>query len=90
MCTAICTVALLKLNDSRQRQFTTELDVLCMCAPIKTHHTFTCNYMYWGKELLTQQLTGSSTQTQACDNAMSMAIYRLLSKGSNLGQQLFQ
>ena len=27
---------------------------------------------YWGKELLTQQLTGSSTQTQPCDNAMSM------------------
>ena len=25
------------------------------------------------KELLTQQLTGSSTQTQPCDNAMSMA-----------------
>ena len=25
-----------------------------------------------GKELLTQQLTGSSTQTQPCDNAMSM------------------
>ena len=29
---------------------------------------------YWGKELLTQQLTGSSTQTQPCDNAMSMVL----------------
>ena len=29
---------------------------------------------YWGKELLTQQVTGSSTQTQPCDNAMSMAM----------------
>ena len=31
---------------------------------------------YWGKELLTQQLTGSSTQTQPCDNAMSMGKIR--------------
>ena len=30
-------------------------------------------HRYWGKELLTQQVTGSSTQTQPCDNAMSMA-----------------
>ena len=37
---------------------------------------------YWGKELLTQQLTGSSTQTQPCDNAMSMGATYLLSVGS--------
>ena len=65
MCTAICTgsVALAsadKLNDPRQRQFTIELDVLCMCAPIKTHRISTCNYMQFTDYFLKEVIWGNS------------------------------